>query len=35
MHTSALTHPYKHHRFPAEIISYGVWFALSTYYLSA
>ncbi len=25
MHTSALTHPYKHHRFPAEIISHGVW----------
>jgi putative transposase len=25
MHTSAPTHPYKHHRFPAEIISHGVW----------
>ena len=25
MHTSAPTHPYKHHRFPAEIISDGVW----------
>jgi putative transposase len=25
MHTSALTHPSKHHRFPAEIISDGVW----------
>jgi putative transposase len=25
MHTSAPTHPYKHHRFPAEIISYGAW----------
>ena len=25
MHTSAPNHPYKHHRFPAEIISHGVW----------
>jgi putative transposase len=25
MHTSAPTHPYKHHHFPAEIISHGVW----------
>ena len=25
MHTSAPAHPYKHHRFPAEIISHGVW----------
>jgi putative transposase len=25
MHTSAPPHPYKHHRFPAEIISHGVW----------
>jgi hypothetical protein len=25
MNTSAPTHPYKHHRFPAEIISHGVW----------
>jgi len=25
MHTSAPTHPDKHHRFPAEIISHGVW----------
>jgi putative transposase len=25
MDTSAPTHPYKHHRFPAEIISHGVW----------
>ncbi len=25
MHSSALTHPYKHYRFPAEIISHGVW----------
>jgi putative transposase len=28
MHTSAPTHPYKHHRFPAEIISHGVWLYL-------
>jgi putative transposase len=25
MHTAAPTHPYKHHRFPAEIISHSVW----------
>jgi putative transposase len=25
MNTSALSNPYKHHRFPAEIISHGVW----------
>jgi putative transposase len=25
MHTSTPTNPYKHHRFPAEIISHGVW----------
>ena len=25
MHTSAPTNLYKHHRFPAEIISHGVW----------
>jgi putative transposase len=25
MHTSAPTYPYKHHRFPAESISHGVW----------
>ena len=25
MDTSGLTHPYQHHRFPAEIISHGVW----------
>jgi putative transposase len=25
MDTSAPTHPYKHHRFPAKIISHGVW----------
>jgi putative transposase len=25
MNTSAPTTPYKHHRFPAEIISHGVW----------
>jgi putative transposase len=25
MHTAAPTHPDKHHRFPAEIISHGVW----------
>ena len=25
MHTSTPTHPYNHHRFPAEIISHGVW----------
>jgi putative transposase len=25
MDTSARTHLYKHHRFPAEIISHGVW----------
>jgi putative transposase len=25
MHTSPSTHPYKHHRFPAEIISHGIW----------
>jgi putative transposase len=25
MPTSAPTHPYKHHRFPADIISHGVW----------
>jgi putative transposase len=25
MNTSAPTHPYKHHRFPAEIISHSVW----------
>jgi DDE domain len=25
MNTSAPTNPYKHHRFPAEIISHGVW----------
>jgi putative transposase len=25
MSTSAPTHPYKHHRFPADIISHGVW----------
>ena len=25
MHTSAPPHPYKHHRFPAEIISHGAW----------
>jgi putative transposase len=25
MHTSAPPHPYKHHRFPAEIISHGIW----------
>jgi putative transposase len=25
MHTSAPTHRYQHHRFPAEIISHGVW----------
>jgi putative transposase len=25
MDTSAPTHPYKHHRFPAEIINHGVW----------
>jgi putative transposase len=25
MHTSALTRPYKHHRFPGEIISHSVW----------
>ena len=25
MHTSAPTHPYKHQRFPAEIISHGSW----------
>jgi putative transposase len=25
MHTSAPIHRYKHHRFPAEIISHGVW----------
>jgi transposase-like protein len=25
MHTSAPNHPYKYHRFPAEIISHGVW----------
>jgi putative transposase len=32
---SALPNPYKHHRFPAEIISHGVWlyfrFCLSYY----
>src|SRR5215475_11359925 len=25
MHTSIPPHPYKHHRFPAEIIGHGVW----------
>jgi putative transposase len=25
MDTSGLTNPYQHHRFPAEIISHGVW----------
>ena len=25
MHIAAPTHLYKHHRFPAEIISHGVW----------
>jgi transposase-like protein len=25
MHTAAPIHRYKHHRFPAEIISHGVW----------
>ena len=25
MHTSAPNHPYKYHRFPAEIIGHGVW----------
>jgi hypothetical protein len=25
MNTSTSTNPYKHHRFPAEIISHGVW----------
>jgi putative transposase len=25
MHTSTPTNPYKHHRFPPEIISHGVW----------
>jgi putative transposase len=25
MRTSTPNNPYKHHRFPAEIISYGVW----------
>src|SRR5882724_13350688 len=25
MHTSTPTNPYKHHRFPTEIISHGVW----------
>ena len=25
MDTSAPTNPYAHHRFPAEIISHGVW----------
>jgi putative transposase len=25
MYTSAPNHPYKYHRFPADIISHGVW----------
>jgi transposase-like protein len=25
MNTAAPTNPYTHHRFPAEIISHGVW----------
>jgi putative transposase len=25
MNTSTPTHPYKYHRFPAEIISHGIW----------